>query len=526
MTSSGSRGVRRRFGGGVVSAVLLCVLGLLGAGQATASVTPLPTLPPTPITTPLSQALARVVTFLDTYCSSASVTLQPALAPLCEAAAQQAGTDAYIYGIAPMEFIRQQEKQTSVTVPNQLSDAPLNQFGSARYLATATPGAQVFVQPNNDTLYSMAHLNLATQPLVLAVPAVPNHRYYVLQFLDPYTNVFHYVGTRTTGDGAGRYLIAGPQWRGVVPRGLRLIRSSYNLAWIAGRTLVYGPGDLTEVHRIQQGYKLVPLSAYQRVGLSWTPPRPSVIRTQHRNVEEPAGLPFFDKLGDVLKASPPPAADEPVLKELRSVGIGPGLHPSTEALSAPIRAGLAAAADGGHDYVSNARTTFAAESAVQHHGWFVPYADTGAFGTDYLWRAMVAIFGLAANRPVEAVYTIGVTDQYLQKLDGSHSYVIHFAASALPPARYFWSLTMYDANFYLVPNALGRYALGNRSPSLVYNPDGSLDLYLSHTEPAGHAGNWLPAPASGNFEVTLRMYGPSASVLNDTYAYPSIQRVG
>jgi len=500
--------------------LLAAVLAICAITPAQA-VTPLPVLPPTPISTPLAQALAQVVTFINTNCSPATA----ALAPVCQAAAQQAGTDAYLYGIAPMEFIRQQEKQTSVTVPNDLSDAPINQFGSAKYLATATAGAQVFVQPNNDTLYSMAHLNLASQPLVLATPAVPNHRYYVLQFLDPYTNVFHYVGTRTTGDAAGRYLIAGPRWRGVVPRGLTLIRSPYNLAWIAGRTLVYGPGDLTEVHRIQQGYKLVPLGAYQRVGLAWTAPRPAMIRTQHVNVQEPTGLAFFDKLGDVLKASPPPAADKPILTELRSIGIGPGLHPSQEALSAPVKHGLIAAANGGHDYVSNARTTFAASSAIQHHGWFVPFADTGDFGTDYVWRAMVALFGLAANRPVEAVYTIGVTDQYLQKLDGSHSYVIHFAANALPPARYFWSLTMYDANFFLVPNALGRYALGNRSTSLKYNADGSLDLYLSHPVPQGHAGNWLPAPASGNFEVTLRMYGPSSSVLNDTYTYPSIQRL-
>lgn len=274
--------------GACASLALFCVLT---AGQATASVTPLPVLPPTPVSMPLSQALAQVVTFLDTYCSAAALANQAALAPLCEAAAEQAGMDAYIYGIAPMEFMRQQQKQTSVTVPNDLSDAPMNQFGSARSLATASPGAQVFVQPNNDTLYSMAHLNLAAQPLVLAVPTVPSHRYYVLQFLDPYTNVFHYVGTRTTGDGAGRYLLAGPRWRGVVPRGLTLIRSPYNLAWIAGRTLVYGPGDLPEVHRIQQGYKLVPLSAYERVGMAWSPPRPAVIRTQHVDVQE---LPAWD----------------------------------------------------------------------------------------------------------------------------------------------------------------------------------------------------------------------------------------
>src|SRR5581483_11060377 len=144
---------------------------------------------------------------------------------------------------------RQARTQTSVTVPNQLSDAPINQLGNARHLANVKH--QVIVQPNNDTLYSNAHLDLSAGALVLHVPAVPGHRYYSFEFLDPYTNVFAYVGTRTTGDGAGNFLITGPGWHGVVPAGMRRIRSPYGRAWAVGRTLVYGPGDLPAVHRIQ-----------------------------------------------------------------------------------------------------------------------------------------------------------------------------------------------------------------------------------------------------------------------------------
>ncbi|HWU32986.1 MAG TPA: DUF1254 domain-containing protein, partial [Marmoricola sp.] len=409
-----------------------------------------------------------------------------------------------------------------VTAPNDLGDAPVNQFGSGRNLAVADPNHQVFVQPNNDTLYSMAHLDL-TRPVVLHVPKVPNHRYYVMQFLDPYTNVFAYVGTRTTGDGPGNYLVVRPHWRGN-SRSMRVIHSPYRMAWIAGRTVVDGPADLPAVHRVQNGYRIIPFANFLKQGLRWRPTLPKRPRLQHANITEPKGLAFFDKLGDALKASPPPSRDAKMLAELRTIGIGPGLHPSTEKLSAPLKAGLAAAANGGYDYVFNMRTTYAALSAVQHHGWFVPPSDTGYFDTDYQWRAIVALFGLAANRPAEAVYTIGVADQLAQKLDGSHSYVIHFAAGQLPPAKYFWSLTMYDAKFYLVPNSIHRYALGNRSKSLHYNGDGSLDIYLSHTAPAGHVDNWLPTPASGNFQVTMRMYGPKPNVLNDTYTYPAIQR--
>ncbi len=186
---------------------------------------------------------------------------------LTQAAAQQLGTRGYEYGIALMEFVRQARQQTSVTVPNSRSDAPINQLGSARKLADAAH--QVIVQPNNDTLYTMGHLDLGSTALVLHVPAVAHRRYYSFQFLDPYTNVFHYVGTRTTGDGAGDFLITGPSFHGQVPRGVKRVRCAYRRVWLVGRTLVYGRRDLPAVHRIQDGYRLVPLGQYRRHGLRW-----------------------------------------------------------------------------------------------------------------------------------------------------------------------------------------------------------------------------------------------------------------
>ncbi len=452
--------------------------------------------------------------------ASGSTAARPAAA-ITQAQAEQIGTDAYVYGIPLMDFVRQLRTQTSVTVPNDLSDAPVNSFGSARHLASASQ--QVFVQPNLDTLYSMAHLDLTRTALVLHVPAVPHHRYYVLEFLDPYTNVFHYVGTRTTGDGAGNYLITGPKFLGSVPRGLRRIRTSYQHVWIAGRTLVYGSNDLPNVYKTQSGYKLVPLAQYRRHGLHWSPPRPHHVVTKHTQYVIPSGLAFYDALGAALAENPPPKADAKILAELRTVGIGPGLKPSTENLSPDVVAGLTAAADNGPNYIQNTlRVSVATPSVIKHHGWFVPYADTGFFGTDYNLRAIIAVNGLAANRPAEAIYVVGTRDSTLAALDGSHNYTIHFAAGHFPPARYFWSLTLYDSNFYLVKNVINRYALGNRS-KLQHNADGSVDLYIQRTAPAGHEANWLPSPA-GTFNLTLRMYGPLSSALNDTYSYPPIVR--
>jgi hypothetical protein len=440
------------------------------------------------------------------------------------AQAARAAQAAYLYGIPLMEFLRTAREQTSVTVPNTHSDAPVNQFGSARQLAT--PSNHVIVQPNNDTLYSMAHLDLSGGALVLHVAAVPGHRYYVLQFMDPYTNVFAYVGTRTTGDGAHTFLITGPAWHGRVPAGMRRIRSPYELAWIAGRTLVDGAADLPAVHRVQDGYRLIPLAAYLRAGLRWTPPRPRRVLTTAKTFLEPAGLRFFDALGVALAQNPPPARDRAELALLRTVGVGPGLMPSREHLSPVVVAALRHVVATGHQLVLALKTRLAAPSVVAHHGWFVPFADTGAYGTDYSWRAVVALNGLAANRPAEAMYIIGVRDSHLAALSGADQYVIHFPAGGLPPARFFWSLTMYNAAFYLVANPLHKYEVGNRTAGLRRNADGSLDVYIGHTRPAGApVANWLPAP-TGAFQVDLRLYGPGRSALEGTYSYPGIARLG
>jgi hypothetical protein len=450
------------------------------------------------------------------------------LAPAPALGAQPAGpgqtaTNAYLYGIPLMEFVRQARQQTSVTVPNAQSDAPLNQLGSARKLADA--GNQVIVQPNNDTLYTMGHLDLSAGALVLHVPAVPHHRYYSFEFIDPYTNVFAYVGTRTTGDGPGTYLITGPGFHGAVPRGLHRIRSAYARAWLVGRTLVNGPGDLAAVHRIQNGYRLTALAQYLRHGLRWRPPRPRQVISTHTRFSEPRGVAFFDALGTAMAENPPPARDAAILSTLRLLGVGPGLHPSREHLSATTLAALAAAANGGPAYVSGLRTSIAAQSVVANGGWFVPPADTGDYGTDYAFRAVVALYGIAANRPAEAMYIVGATDPSHVKLNGAQRYVVHFAAGKLPPARFFWSLTMYNESFFLVSNPLGRYEIGNRTAGLRYNRDDSLDIYVQHSAPAGHESNWLPAP-TGVFEMTLRLYGPRPVALQRRYVYPPITPIG
>lgn len=240
--------------------------------------------------------------------------------------------------------------------------------------------------------------------MVLHVPNVPGGHYYEIQFLDPYTNDFAYVGTRATGDGAGTYVITGPGFHGRLPAGLKRIRSAYEHVWLCGRTLVKGPSDLPAVHKVQDGFRLLPLADYEAFGLGWTPPRPRKIITRHTDATVPTGLAYFDALGTALAQNPPPARDAAILREMARVGIGPGKHPSREHLSADVIAGLTAAANGGPAAIAGIRAGFAIKSIVSHNGWYVASADIGAYGIDYDLRAVVAVYGLGANRPVEAMY--------------------------------------------------------------------------------------------------------------------------
>ena len=294
--------------------------------------------------------------------------------------------------------------------------------------------------------------------------------------------MFHYVGTRTTGDGAGNFLITGPGFKGRVPAGMRRIRSSYERVWLVGRTLVYGPRDLPAVHRIQNGYRLIPLSDYVKRGLAWHPPRPRHVVTHHRVATEPTGLKFFDQLGTALAENPPPRRDARILKQLRQVGIGPGLDPP-EHLTAPVIDGLKAAAAGGPDNVSSFRTRSPRGRCWPTTGGSCQPFENGQFGIDYLPGGGRPVRD-AANRPQEALYIVGVPDSISGRLSGLQDYVLHFPAGQLPPARYFWSLTMYNQGFHLVSNPIGRYALGSHSPG-------------TESQPRRIAGHLFPADRTG-----------------------------
>jgi hypothetical protein len=374
------------------------------------------------------------------------------------------------------------------------------------------------VSPNADTLYSTAWLELAAEPIVLTTPASAG-RYYLMPLLSAWTDVVASPGTRTTGEDAGAFAITGPDWEGELPLGLQEIRAPTSMAWIIGRTQTNGKADYEAVHRFQDALSLVPLSAWG------SEPAPPAARPVDPGVDLETPPPvqvaamdaaaFLGRLATLMVDNPPAADDAPALERFAAIGLSPGAFAPgpglADALDEGMRHGMAGI-----------------RAALQHppdptDGWSIS-RDIGSYGTDYAKRAMVALVGLGANLNADAIYPHTSVDGDGEALNGAHRYVLRFPPGRTPPARAFWSLTMYDEHQYFVDNPLGRYAIGDRDP-LAVNADGSLDLWLQRESPGPEReSNWLPAP-SGPFNLILRIYWPEQPALDGTWTPPGIEKL-
>ena len=424
------------------------------------------------------------------------------------------GLQAYVYGIAPVIMQRTEEVFTTTPGPGH---APVNQFGHIARLAT--PEDTDVVTPNADTLYSTAWLELGKEPVTLHVPDTGD-RYYVMQMLDAYTNNFASVGRRTTGTDEGSFAIVGPGWNGSLPGNVTVIESPTNTVWIIGRILVNGYDDLPNATALQSQFTLTPLS---RLG-NQTAPAQNLTLADYKqykpspNVQE--RLRFFEDLRVAMLNNPPPAGEEKLMANFSRIGLMQPQSPYGTGLNQEIGDGLARAIAGGERIVQEA---WANQRGGEGTTWLMN-TKTGSYGNDYLTRAAVAVGGLGANVPEEAVYAIAMTSNDGAPLNGADRYVIRFGSGNLPPVDAFWSLTAYNSTSYmLVPNPYYRYSIGDRTPGLKYNPDGSLDIYIQHDVPEGKESNWLPAP-EGNFYLILRMYQPRPQVLDGTYQIPPVRR--
>ena len=414
------------------------------------------------------------------------------------------GLDAYVYGLPLLVTNATFRTMTSVDV-SQGAYGPPNQFNNVR--SPNGSGSTAVVAPGATSLSSIAWLDLTAGPQVLHVPKVTGH-YFVLAFIDPYTENIVTLGTASSTP-PGDYVVVDPKQQGVaLPAGTHRLAVDYPRIWIIGSTQLLGPGDVTTVDAIQDGYTLTPLSTYGTTHKPTAPPSP---RTTVTKYAPPSGLQFFDQLGQQLALFPPPSTDAAILSELASVGIGPGRTPSTDtALDADTVRGLTDAVAAGPSTVQQDTQSLYASGFQTHAGYLL--GSFGTYGTNYTERAVISQVGLGAFVAHQAMYAMAWSDSTHSALSGSSAYVLHLATP--PPTSEGWSLTVYNLKGGLVQNALNRYAFTNVS-TLNKNADGSIDFYLQSTQPTDltHAANWLPTPAGQGFEVTWRLFAPEPSAI-------------
>jgi hypothetical protein len=417
--------------------------------------------------------------------------------------------DGYVYGY-PLVLMG---------VTKQIATAMSSTGQFVHMLSGPTPVFRIVVAPNGDTRYSSAWIDLSAEPQVLHVPDAGG-RYFVAQVMDAWTDVIADPTPRIPDSSPANYVLVGPGWKGGTAPGQHLVRSSTNDVWVLARTRARPDDPPEAITEIQQQYSVVPLSrfgdaAYEPLrgllrepNVSTGPSPPSLVAAM------PAAA-FFARLAAALGKNPPRADDRTIVERLARIGVVPGKPFDPAALTAAQRAQL-------EDGVRDARALldrYDAPAVPHVNGWRWT-KNTGRFGTDYLYRAYVAQTLLAANLPEDAVYPETSVDATGAPLTGARPYALHFDRAQLPPARAFWSLTLYSPDHYLVPNASDRYTL--RDASLKRNADGSIDVTIQHDAPAGDRTNWLPAPA-GPFLVMLRMYWPLPAGLDGTYRIPAIQ---
>lgn len=466
--------------------------------------------------------LAAVLVFGGGPAAQAAVadTAVRALPPSTDpATAAQLGRQAYDYGLPLLEFLRVRAEMTSVRCPDLLGDAPVNSFSNVPVFAD--PTERTVVAPNTDTLYSIAHLDLGAGPIVLRHPAMGN-RYYSFAMLDPFTNVIATPGSREDGGAAAAIVVtwAGHPRGGNWPIGARVVSSPSRRVWVIGRTLATDTADQKRAYALMRQYSLTDLQGRRPVfARECTPgtPKPYPVPTD--------GAGYIAALNSALTATPPPSRDAPLLRQLRPYGIGPGLSPDKAGLDPATLQALYASIAAEATALPYQFKTTAVAGAAQHQGWYLPPSDIGDYGTDYSFRAQIALGGLGANTPAEAIYPTGLTDGNGVPYDGTNRYQMIFAKGQEPPSRFFWSLTMYDFNGYLVDNAAHRFSVGPSHPPLVRRSDGSIVIAIQTNKPTDPTVNWLPAP-SGQFRLNLRLYGPSKAAIDGTWRPPGVTNLG
>jgi hypothetical protein len=438
-----------------------------------------------------------------------------------EAQAKQAyalGVQAYIWGYPMVVMQKSRDAMTkggeSPVTPEQFNKsgllfAPVNQVANA--WGMLGPKFSAVQSGNSDTQYSVTWFDSSKEPYVLHIPK-SNGRYYTFQFIDAYTNNFHYASTRTMGSQDQNYALAAPGWKGKLPEGVIRVDTPTPTGFIIGRWFVASQKDVATVNEIQRQVTMTPLSSF---GNTYTPPKVKVVQAR----KYAGDLAFFEQLGDTLAINGAPASDAGLLGLLKNIGLSVDYGFDPADLSDGEKQALAQA-------ISDGEAMLAAKSASMGrdvNGWQLSPVLDDYFGNDYLFRAAIGYQAMFVNTPIEAYYPGVFNDSDGNTLDGSSGkYTMTFAKGKTPPVGAFWSTTMYDAKKRLMTeNSINRYKIGS-ADNLKTGADGSTTIYIQSESPGkDKESNWLPAPKEP-FYMLFRMYQPDIEVLNGQYDLPGV----
>ncbi|MEK9589866.1 MAG: DUF1214 domain-containing protein, partial [Gammaproteobacteria bacterium] len=391
--------------------------------------------------------------------------------------------------------------------------------------------------PNADTLYSPAWVYAKEQPIIITVPKIPGNRYFAIELAGFDSDNFAYISRRLHGNGGGNYAIVPPNWQGDLPEDVEFVAQNPT-PWFYAMARIYAdfndPNDQAEVAAIQSKMQIVGLSDWGKAD----PPRPAhppvpdvgdlsevlletdvVSYIKKMVMSDP--ISFWNNVNRAMTINGVPERDRRYLKDWAELHIGPDQDVSEAEDNE--QAGLAKAVFDGI-MIMRAHAT-SEENKI--NGWGVPpvgFGRSGIHGNFYIRGVIQSMRGIVANDPEEAMYMAREKDQNGDSITSEHTYELHFPSGQAPPAKYFWSLTVYDRDANLMLNDYDRYAISGNSEDLIYEADGSLRILIGGKPPKGMVGNWLPAGESFT-RVTLRVYGPEKGMIERTWKPPQLTRL-
>ncbi len=394
----------------------------------------------------------------------------------------------------------------------------INYFHKFDKLKTAAD--RYVVTPNNVTIDAYCNGDLSIEPVVVKIPKLESPRWYIIQVGNMYDEVVRNLGGYK-GEEPGLFFVTGPDYNGPVPYGMEQIKVNTNIAVIALRIAVNGDKDLPAAVKEQQSFHVLPYSVFQKQGLEYTIPKMELQKYVF-TPKAPENLRYFEQLGFGMQLYLSRNADfsDPFVMLFHTIGLSAEKGFDWQSLDEPAKRGLARAAVVADQLVENAKLT----SATVVNGWRYTMGG-GRAGYDITLRAALAKTVLGANVAEESLYPNTVVDADGNKLDGANKYVLHFDKGQIPPVTVFWNLNMFGDDMFFVENDFKRYSIGSTTDGLKYNKDGSIDIYIQNENPGkDKESNWLPAP-KGSFNLTMRLYGAEAPILNGSYHLPGVQKV-